>query len=65
MFSIPSAVHWMARRYGTPFLQIVLNNNNRMTHIYKRVDGFEQLENIMKMQTRRRFVKDEQDVPLR
>lgn len=26
MFSIPSAVHWMARRYGTPFLQIILNN---------------------------------------
>lgn len=26
MFSIPSTVHWMARRYGTPFLQIVYNN---------------------------------------
>ena len=26
MFSIPSAVHWMARQYNTPFLQIVLNN---------------------------------------
>lgn len=26
MFSVPSSVHWMARRYGTPFLQIVLNN---------------------------------------
>ena len=26
MFSIPATVHWMARRYGTPFLQIVLNN---------------------------------------
>jgi acetolactate synthase-1/2/3 large subunit len=26
MFSVPSSVHWMARRYGTPFVQIVLNN---------------------------------------
>jgi acetolactate synthase-1/2/3 large subunit len=27
MFSVPSSVHWMARRYQTPFLQIVLNND--------------------------------------
>jgi acetolactate synthase I/II/III large subunit len=26
MFSIPSTVHWMAKKYGTPFLQIVFNN---------------------------------------
>ena len=26
MFSVPSTVHWMARRYQTPFLQIVYNN---------------------------------------
>jgi acetolactate synthase-1/2/3 large subunit len=26
MFSIPSTVHWMARRYETPFLQVVYNN---------------------------------------
>jgi acetolactate synthase-1/2/3 large subunit len=26
MFSVPSSVHWIARRYDTPFLQIVLNN---------------------------------------
>ncbi|MDE2514409.1 MAG: thiamine pyrophosphate-requiring protein [Rhodospirillales bacterium] len=26
MFSVPASVHWMARRYATPFLQIVLNN---------------------------------------
>ncbi len=26
LFSQPSAVHWMARRYRTPFLQVVLNN---------------------------------------
>lgn len=26
MFSVPSSVHWMARRYKTPFLQLVYNN---------------------------------------
>jgi acetolactate synthase-1/2/3 large subunit len=26
MFSQPSTVHWMARRYETPFLQVVYNN---------------------------------------
>jgi acetolactate synthase-1/2/3 large subunit len=26
MFSIPASVHWMARRYGTPFLQVIYNN---------------------------------------
>jgi acetolactate synthase-1/2/3 large subunit len=26
MFSIPSTVHWIARRYRTPFLQVVFNN---------------------------------------
>ena len=26
MFSIPSTVHWIARRYGTPFLQVIFNN---------------------------------------
>jgi acetolactate synthase I/II/III large subunit len=26
MFSVPSTVHWMARRYQTPFLQVVFNN---------------------------------------
>jgi acetolactate synthase-1/2/3 large subunit len=26
MFSVPSTVHWMARRYRTPFLTVVLNN---------------------------------------
>jgi acetolactate synthase-1/2/3 large subunit len=26
MFSIPSTVHWMARQYGTPFLQVIYNN---------------------------------------
>ncbi len=26
MFSIPSTVHWMARHYRAPFLQVVYNN---------------------------------------
>jgi acetolactate synthase-1/2/3 large subunit len=26
MFSVPSSVHWIARRYQTPFLQIIYNN---------------------------------------
>jgi acetolactate synthase-1/2/3 large subunit len=26
LFSQPSSAHWMARRYATPFLQVVLNN---------------------------------------
>lgn len=26
MFSVPSTVHWMARQYNTPFLQVVFNN---------------------------------------
>jgi acetolactate synthase-1/2/3 large subunit len=26
LFSQPAAVHWMARRYSTPFLQVIYNN---------------------------------------
>ena len=26
LFSAPSSVHWMARRYATPFLQVIYNN---------------------------------------
>ena len=26
LFSVPSAVHWMARKYKTPFLQVIYNN---------------------------------------
>ena len=26
LFSVPSSVHWMARRYDTPFLTIIFNN---------------------------------------
>ncbi|MFK9091997.1 thiamine pyrophosphate-requiring protein [Bacillus salipaludis] len=27
LFSIPSTVHWMARRYNTPFLTVIYNNS--------------------------------------
>lgn len=27
MFTTPSSVHWISRRYNAPFLQIVLNND--------------------------------------
>ena len=27
MFSVPSSVHWMAAKYGAPFLQVVFNND--------------------------------------
>lgn len=27
MFTVPSSVHWISRRYEAPFLQIVLNND--------------------------------------
>jgi len=30
LFSVPSVVHWMARRYQTPFLQIIYNNGGWM-----------------------------------
>ena len=26
MFRVPSTVHWMARRYQTPFLKVIYNN---------------------------------------
>ena len=26
MFSVPSSVHWIARQYKTPFLQVIYNN---------------------------------------
>ncbi|MEH7504733.1 thiamine pyrophosphate-requiring protein [Neobacillus drentensis] len=27
LFSIPATVHWMAKRYNTPFLQVIYNNS--------------------------------------
>jgi acetolactate synthase-1/2/3 large subunit len=44
MFSAPSAVHWMARRYRTPFLQIIYNNRGwkapRFSALAVHPDGF-------------------------
>ena len=44
MFSIPSSVHWIARRYGTPFLQVVFNNQGWRAPKYSMLgvhpDGF-------------------------
>ena len=44
LFSVPSAVHWMARRYATPFLQIVLNNGGwrspRLSMLSLHPDGY-------------------------
>ena len=44
MFSSPSAVHWMAKRYDAPFLQVVLNNDGwrapRFSALNVHPDGF-------------------------
>jgi acetolactate synthase I/II/III large subunit len=44
MFSSPSAVHWMARRYRAPFLQIIYNNRGwnapRFSALAVHPDGF-------------------------
>ena len=44
MFSIPSSVHWMAKRYDTPFLQVVYNNRGwrapRFSALGVHPDGF-------------------------
>ena len=44
MFSAPSTVHWMARRYRTPFLQIIFNNGGwkapRFSTLAVHPDGF-------------------------
>ena len=44
MFSAPSAVHWMARRYRTPFLQVIFNNRGWKAPKYSTLavhpDGF-------------------------
>jgi acetolactate synthase-1/2/3 large subunit len=44
MFSAPSAVHWMARRYETPFLQIIYNNRGwkspKLSTLAVHPDGF-------------------------
>jgi acetolactate synthase-1/2/3 large subunit len=44
MFSQPSTVHWMARRYRTPFLQIIYNNRGwkapKVSALAVHPDGF-------------------------
>src|SRR5205807_3434177 len=44
MFSMPSVVHWMARKYQTPFLQIVYDNGGwkapKMSMLAVHPDGF-------------------------
>jgi len=44
LFSIPSVVHWMARKYETPFVQIVYNNGGwqapRFSALSVHPDGF-------------------------
>ena len=44
MFSIPASVHWMAKRYDTPFLQVVYNNRGwrapRFSALGVHPDGF-------------------------
>ncbi len=44
MFSVPSSVHWMARKYHTPFLQIIYNNGGwrspKMSTLAVHPDGY-------------------------
>jgi len=44
MFSVPSSVHWMARRYETPFLTVVYNNGGwkspKLSTLAVHPDGF-------------------------
>jgi acetolactate synthase-1/2/3 large subunit len=44
MFSIPSTVHWMARRYETPFLTVIYNNGGwkspKLSTLAVHKDGF-------------------------
>ncbi len=44
MFSVPSSVHWMARRYHTPFLTVIYNNGGwkspRLSTLAVHPDGY-------------------------
>jgi acetolactate synthase-1/2/3 large subunit len=44
MFSVPSSVHWMARRYRTPFLTVIYNNGGwkspRLSTLAVHPDGY-------------------------
>jgi acetolactate synthase-1/2/3 large subunit len=44
MFTVPSTVHWMARQYGTPFLEVIYNNRGwrapKMSALAVHPDGY-------------------------
>ncbi len=44
MFTIPSTVHWMARQFGTPFLEVIYNNRGwkapKMSALAVHPDGY-------------------------
>jgi acetolactate synthase-1/2/3 large subunit len=44
MFTVPSTVHWMARRYQTPFLEVIYNNRGwkapKMSALAVHPDGY-------------------------
>ncbi|MGO1078543.1 thiamine pyrophosphate-requiring protein [Inquilinus sp. CA228] len=44
MFTVPSSVHWMARRYQAPFLQVIFNNRGwkspKLSTLAVHPDGF-------------------------
>jgi acetolactate synthase-1/2/3 large subunit len=44
MFTVPSTVHWMARRYQTPFLEVIYNNRGwkapKMSALAVHADGY-------------------------
>ena len=51
MFSVPASVHWMARQYGAPFLQVVLNNRGwnapRFSALAVHPDGYASRANTL------------------
>jgi acetolactate synthase-1/2/3 large subunit len=53
MFSVPSSVHWMARRYETPFLTVVYNNGGwkspKLSTLAVHPDGFASRANNLDM----------------
>jgi acetolactate synthase-1/2/3 large subunit len=51
MFSVPASVHWMARQYAAPFLQVVLNNRGwnapRFSALAVHPDGYASRANTL------------------
>jgi acetolactate synthase-1/2/3 large subunit len=51
MFGVPSSVHWMARQYAAPFLQVVLNNRGwnapRFSALAVHPDGYASRANTL------------------